>query len=94
ICWIVFFSFFINVLALALPFYSLQVFDRVLTSQSIDTLWLLSAIALLFVTLYALLDWVRNRMFLALSENWNHDVSSAVHVTSIYASKSGKTQSQ
>ncbi|MDR9828625.1 ATP-binding cassette domain-containing protein [Vibrio sp. FNV 38] len=94
VCWVAFFSFFINVLALALPFYSLQVFDRVLTSQSLDTLWLLSAIALLFITLYALMDWIRNRMLLSIGEAWNNDVSQAVHVSSIYASKSGQANSQ
>ncbi|PMJ99787.1 ATP-binding cassette domain-containing protein [Vibrio sp. 10N.261.55.A7] len=93
--WLLFFSLFINLFVLALPFYSLQVFDRVLTSQSLDTLWLLSIIAIAFIILHATLDWIRNRMLLSISENWSTSVGSSLHNTAIYANghqTSGKSQ--
>jgi len=56
-----------NILLLALPIYSLQIFDRVLLSRSIDTFWLLTlgvAVAMLAV---AALDWFRGQMLLRIS---------------------------
>jgi len=52
-------SAFINLLMLTAPLYMLQVFDRVLTSQSVDTLILLSIIAVCALLALALLEAVR-----------------------------------
>ena len=46
----------ISVLMLVVPLFSLQVFDRVLSSQSLDTLLLLAGIAVFLLTTQALLD--------------------------------------
>ncbi len=57
------FSFFINLLMLTGPLYMLQVYDRVLASGSMPTLW---ALTLLIIVLYAtlgLLEWVRSALF-------------------------------
>ena len=54
------FSAFINLLMLTAPLYMLQVFDRVLTSQSIDTLIVLSIMALVALVTYAALETVRS----------------------------------
>lgn len=54
------FSAFINLLMLTAPLYMLQVFDRVLTSQSIDTLIVLSLIAVVALLALACLEGVRN----------------------------------
>ena len=62
-----FFSFCSNILMLAVPIYTLQLFDRVLTSQSTDTLLWLSigvAIALFFL---GFLEVVRSRVMVRLS---------------------------
>ncbi|MCK0505570.1 type I secretion system permease/ATPase [Aromatoleum anaerobium] len=54
----------INLLIFALPLYSLQVYDRVLTSRSLDTLWLLTLIVAVALSLSALIDTLRARMLL------------------------------
>lgn len=68
------FSFAINLLSLLLPIYSLQVFDRVMTSRSIDTLVGLSLVVLVgyafFGALFAIraaviarmVEWLEHRM--------------------------------
>ncbi|WP_415060014.1 type I secretion system permease/ATPase [Congregibacter sp.] len=60
--WVVFFSFGVNLLMLALPLYLLQVFDRILTSRSVDTLWVLTAIVLVALVAYGILDALRRMM--------------------------------
>ncbi len=54
----------ISLLIFALPLYSLQVYDRVLTSRSVDTLWLLTLIVALALSLSALIDALRSRLLL------------------------------
>lgn len=59
------FSFFVNILLLSVPLYMLQVYDRVLTSQSIETLWLLTAVAVGAILVYLVLEFVRGRLLMA-----------------------------
>lgn len=54
------FSAFINLLMLTAPLYMLQVFDRVLTSQSVDTLVVLSLMALVALVTFAVLEAIRS----------------------------------
>jgi len=56
------FSFVINLLLLVSPIYMLQLYDRVLSSGSKDTLIVLSVIALFLLGLLGLLEVVRNRI--------------------------------
>ncbi|HAS63494.1 MAG TPA: ATP-binding protein [Vibrio sp.] len=58
---LIFSGFFLNILILAVPIYSLQVFDRVLTSRSLDTLLLISAIVFFLLFTQAMLDILKNR---------------------------------
>lgn len=53
------FSLVVNLLVLALPLYSLQVFDRVLSSRSIETLVALSVVTVGLLALQAALDHLR-----------------------------------
>ena len=59
------FSLAINLLLLVPPLYMLQVFDRVITSRSEETLLALTAAALLALGLMALLDVLRSRLLAA-----------------------------
>jgi PrtD family type I secretion system ABC transporter len=59
------FSLAINVLQLTVPLYMLQVFDRVLTSRSGETLVALSLAAVGALIVYLLLDLLRARLLLA-----------------------------
>ncbi|MEO0620313.1 MAG: type I secretion system permease/ATPase, partial [Pseudomonadota bacterium] len=56
------FSLVINLLMLTIPIYLFQISDRVLSSRSIDTLVMLTGIALLFIGVLALLDIMRKRI--------------------------------
>lgn len=62
-----FFSLFINLLLLVPSFYMLQVYDRVLTSNSLMTLGMLSLIMLLLMATYGAMEWVRSRILVRVS---------------------------
>lgn len=62
-----FFSLFIHVLVLVVPLYSLQIYDRVLSSQNGDTLFWLSVIAVTIIAVLAILDALRARILVRMS---------------------------
>lgn len=88
------FSAFINLLMLTAPLYMLQVFDRVLSSQSIDTLVALSIIAASALLALACLEGVRS-FGLGKMSNWFDDRLAGLvlreSVTARLKSKSGPT---
>lgn len=57
-----FFSMFVNLLMLVPPMYMLQVYDRVLTTQSVDTLLMLTLVVVFFFAVMGGLELVRSRM--------------------------------
>lgn len=57
------FSCFVNVLQLSLPLFTLQVYDRVLNSRSIDTLIMLVMLTLGGIITMGILDCIRSRVF-------------------------------
>lgn len=61
-------SFAYNLLLLALPLHLMQVFDRVLTSRSVETLVSVTAIALLVLAVAGVLDFVRRRLLVVVSQ--------------------------
>ena len=63
------FSFFINIFTLASSIYSMQVLDRVLASNSFETLLYLTIIVLVFLIFLGILTQVRSTIFLHVS-NW------------------------
>ncbi len=56
------FSLFTNLLMLSIPIYSLQVYDRVLSSRSLDTLWALAAVVAGALLVHLTLESVRSRL--------------------------------
>jgi ATP-binding cassette subfamily C protein len=61
------FSVVVNLLMLTLPIYLFQISDRVLTSRSLDTLLMLTVIALAFIAILALLDILRRQILSRLA---------------------------
>ncbi|WP_457750254.1 type I secretion system permease/ATPase [Sulfurimonas sp.] len=69
------FSFFINILMLVPSLYMLQVYDRVMTSQSISTLVLLTLIiAVLFVTM-GVLEIIRSRILVRIGNKMDIELN-------------------
>jgi ATP-binding cassette subfamily C protein len=68
LAWTAFFSLFLNLLYLAAPLYMMQVYDRVMRSQSVPTLlYLTAAVAIAYVTL-AIMDGVRGQILGGISD--------------------------
>jgi ATP-binding cassette subfamily C protein len=63
------FSFFINILMLSTSIYSLQILDRVLSSNSMETLLMLSIIMIAVYVILAFLQTIRSFIFTQIS-NW------------------------
>jgi PrtD family type I secretion system ABC transporter len=59
------FSFFVNVFILAVPLYTLQVFDRVFSSRSVETLFLMTLLSVVALIAMAGVDVVRSRLLLS-----------------------------
>jgi len=57
------FSLFVNLLMLTGPLYMLQVYDRVLASQSVPTLLALTLLVLVLYATLAILEWARSGLF-------------------------------
>ncbi|MGQ0657525.1 MAG: type I secretion system permease/ATPase [Chromatiales bacterium] len=72
------FSFCSNALLLALPLYVLQVFDRVLTSRSEETLVMLTIITVGLLTAMMVLEILRSRLLLAAGLSLDHRLGPAV----------------
>lgn len=62
------FSVFINILRLAAPLYVLQILDRVISSRSLETLFMLTAITIIAIVCGILLEVTRRRLFM----HWGH----------------------
>ncbi len=66
--WVVFFSCFLNVSYLAAPLYMMQVYDRVMHSQSVPTLLYLTLAVAMSYASFALLDAVRGQILAGVSD--------------------------
>jgi len=77
-----FFSLFINILQLTFPIYMLQIYDRVLSSYSMPTLYAISVAAVLSLIVMGLLEFVRSRLLVrcgvAIDQALSHDVLDSV----------------
>ncbi len=72
------FSFFINLLMLVGPLYMLQVYDRVLVSQSVDTLLFLTLAAVFLIATGAGLEYVRSVVLTRLSGKLDGKINNAM----------------
>ncbi|MEO1953363.1 MAG: type I secretion system permease/ATPase [Campylobacterales bacterium] len=75
------FSLFINLLMLVPSIYMLQLYDRVMTSRSEDTLIMLTSIVLVLFVTMALLDIVRSRMLVKIGNKLDSLLSQRVFNT-------------
>jgi ATP-binding cassette subfamily C protein len=64
---VAFFSVFVNLLMLTLPLYLFQLSDRVLISHSLDTLLMLTILALIFISVLSVLDILRRQVLSRLA---------------------------
>ena len=62
------FTFFVNFLLFISPIYMMQVYDRVLTSRSLETLFYLTIIALFVLAALAVFEHLRGQMLVSLGE--------------------------
>jgi len=76
-----FFSLCINLLMLTSPLYMLQVYDRVLVSRSVDTLILLSVVALGALMIFGVLEAVRTRVLVRVGARFDRGLSDTVFAT-------------
>ena len=74
-----FFSLFINLLMLTSPLYMLQVYDRVVASRSLETLFFLTMIMVLMFSVMGTLEWVRSRILVRLSNQMDQYLSQRVY---------------
>ena len=90
------FSFFVNMSVLAIPFYMLQVFDRVLSSRSESTLFFLTLIVIFLILIFSVLDiarsWVMVRVANKVEQFLNPRVFNAVFERSVFISGGGHAQ--
>lgn len=68
------FSAMANLLMLVAPVYMLQMYDRVLTSASYETLIALTVVAVFLLACFGLLDWVRQRLMARIALLLNFEV--------------------
>ena len=90
------FSALVNILMLVSPVYMLQMYDRVLTSNSIETLVMLTIIAIFLLACFGGLEWVRQRLMqrigLALGLNLADDVLTSAFRSGLANQAQGATQ--
>jgi ATP-binding cassette subfamily C protein len=81
--WVVLFSIAVNVLLLILPFYWIQVFDRVMTSGSIETLVALTVLAVGALVFGGMFDMLRSRLLSRFAVGFERSVAPLVLQASI-----------
>lgn len=86
------FSFFINVLVLAVPIYLFSISDRVLTSRSIDTLIMLSLIVAGAIFIHTLLDTIRRYMLTRIAVEVETKLGAPVLSAAAKASQNGSSR--
>ena len=73
----------VNILALTGALYMLQVYDRVLTSQSVPTLVMLSILAICLYLFQGILDVIRSQVLVRLGAKLDHRLAPLAHKVTI-----------
>ena len=84
------FSVAVNLFLLTLPIYLFQISDRVLTSRSIDTLLMLSAVALGFILILSLLDILRRQVMGRLATQMDVLLGGPVMASIVHNARAGE----
>lgn len=74
-----FFSMFVNLLMLVPPMYMLQVYDRVLTTQSLDTLIMLTLVVIFLFMVMGGLELVRSRMLVRIGNRLDTTINQRLY---------------
>ena len=77
------FSLINTLLILAVPLYSLQVFDRVISSGSVDTLVMLSIIVVFALACWTLINIARHFVMIAVSEWLNNEIGDKIFARAV-----------
>ncbi len=88
--WVVAFSVSINVLLLAIPFYSIEMFDRVISSGSVETLIGLTVIAVCALVFSAVFDTLRSRLLSRFAVGFERSIAPIV-LESTIATPAGRS---
>ena len=92
--WILVFSTFANLLMLTGPFYMLQIYDRVLSSQSVETLIALSALVAGLYALMALFDYARGRLMARVGERFQSALDARVFEASLKGGQGAQAKAE
>jgi ATP-binding cassette, subfamily C, bacterial len=84
------FSVVVNLLMLTMPLYLFQISDRVLTSRSLETLLMLSALALAFMGILSIVDILRRQVLGRLATKMEALLGGAVLASSINNARAGE----
>lgn len=74
-----FFSMFVNLLMLVPPMYMLQVYDRVLTTQSVETLLMLTLVVVFLFMIMGGLELVRSRMLVRVGNRLDTNINARLY---------------
>jgi ATP-binding cassette, subfamily C, bacterial len=86
------FSFFVNILILAMPIYLFQLSDRVYTSRSVDTLMMLSLIVVGAVVAHVFLDMMRRLILTRIAAEAESKLGAPVLSAAAKASQTGSSR--
>ena len=90
---VIFFSIITNMLMLVSPIFMLQLYDRVLTSGSYETLISLTVIALFLLTVFASVEYIRQRLMNNISIGFEQDIREEVFDSLIHSHVTSNTGS-
>ncbi|MDR9440879.1 MAG: type I secretion system permease/ATPase [Halomonas sp.] len=87
-----FFSMFVNLLMLVPPMYMLQVYDRVLSTQSVETLLMLTLVVVFLFMVMGGLELVRSRMLVRVGNRLDTNINSRLYSAMFRRSVSAQGQ--
>ena len=83
-------SVFVNLTLFAAPLYSMQIYDRVLTSRNLGTLAMLTLIVAVFVGLYGFLEYVRAGVLVRAGVRFHEELARPTFEAAMRAQLAGR----